>query len=75
MRTEAEIREAMELIAAQKIAQNNPLGVATKDATVEALRYVLGIDDQTTTPMSEPLANIIGYIKNEENEESTTVTE
>lgn len=72
MRTEAEIREALDLIADQEL--EHPALVLARDATVEALRFALGIDDADTTPMSEPLANIIGYMK-EDKEEQDTVTE
>lgn len=77
MRTEAEIREALELIQGHQQGQklNHPALILARDATVEALRYALGIDDEDTTPMTEPLANIIKLMKEDESEESTTVTE
>lgn len=72
MRSEAEIREALAIVSDQQL--DHPLFIMARDATVEALRYALGIDDADTTPMTEPLASIIKQMKEDE-PESTTVTE
>lgn len=74
MRTEAEIREALELVSS--VQAENEVSQLIKNATSEALRYALGIDDKETCPMSEPLVGIIRDMKEEwAEEDSTTVTE
>jgi hypothetical protein len=57
MRTEAEIREAIALCE----SCNPPTqeGIQNRDVTVEALRYALGIDDQSSSPMEMPLASLL----------------
>lgn len=69
MRTEAQIKEALELVK-----QSDPgfsHGILARDATVEALRYVLGIDDEESSPMSMPLAELLSDLKKDQEEGST----
>ena len=66
MRSEAEIREAMEIV--MKVKVNDHIGIQTRDVTIEAFRYCLGIDDKETSPMSEPLADILADVRKEQEE-------
>lgn len=50
MRTEQEMREALELC--QKAKCDSMEGILARDATIETLRYCLGIDDNATSPMT-----------------------
>lgn len=64
MRSEAEIREALRLVSI--VHADNPNSQTIKNATTEALRYALGIDDPETCPMSEPLVGVLRDMKAEE---------
>lgn len=59
MRTEAEIREAIDVQAAACMDGIDPIMIQTRDATIEALRYALGIDDADSSPMRHSLAMVI----------------
>lgn len=61
MRTEAEIKEAIELCQ-ESICVGNE-AISARDATVEALRFALGIDDAITSPMSCTLKQLIDDIR------------
>lgn len=61
MRTESEIREAIALC--QACTPHDQLGFQNRAVTVEALRYAIGIDDPETSPMSQPLAELIQNIR------------
>lgn len=72
MRTEAEIREALELC--QQSDPPSAIGIQTRDATVEALRFCLGIDNADTSPMQFTLVELLEDLRADQGQ-STTVTE
>lgn len=61
MRSEAEIREAIGLCEESICVDSG--AVTARDATVEALRFALGIDDASTSPMSCTLKELIDDIR------------
>lgn len=61
MRSEAEIKEAIELCQSEKLTGEE--NILARDATVEALRWALGIDDGDTSPMTCSFAEMVKGMK------------
>ncbi len=57
MRSETEIREVLALC--QQEPANDPITGTARDATIEALRWCLGVDDGDTSPMSTSFEEIV----------------
>ena len=57
MRTEAEIREVIELCQGEPVS--DAVSGTARDATIEALRWCLGINDGDSSPMSCTLDEIV----------------
>lgn len=62
MKSETEIKEAIELCQSSNLA-GDPLAGHIRDATVEALRWVLDIDNGDTSPMTFSLAELLESLK------------